>query len=150
MSLDVYLYSSEGSTKSIGSGIFIREDGEKKEITRSEWDDKFPGKEPFVFVSESETDCVYEANITHNLNTMAGEAGIYKHLWRPEELGITTSGELVEPLEVGLDKLTSNPENYKKFNPDNGWGNYEGLVRFVTNYLQACKDDPDATIYISR
>ncbi len=32
---------------------------------------------------------VYISNVTHNLNKMAGEAGIYEALWRPEEIGIT-------------------------------------------------------------
>lgn len=31
---------------------------------------------------------VFWANITHNLGRMADEAGIYKHLWRPEEIGM--------------------------------------------------------------
>lgn len=48
---------------------------------------------------------VYDANITHNLNTMAEEAGIYKHLWRPEELGITKAKDLIEPLAEGLAKM---------------------------------------------
>ena len=36
-----------------------------------------------------EPEGAYSANITHNLGKMAEEAGIYKHLWRPEEIGIT-------------------------------------------------------------
>lgn len=31
-----------------------------------------------------ETEDVYWANITRNLNKMASEAGIYEALWRPE------------------------------------------------------------------
>ena len=32
---------------------------------------------------------VFSANITHNLGKMADEAGIYKALWRPDEVEIT-------------------------------------------------------------
>jgi hypothetical protein len=96
------------------------------------------------------SDELYEANITHNLNTMADQAGIYKALWRPEELGFTKAGELVPLLREGLDKLQVAPDFYRKFNPENGWGDYDGLVRFVTNYLAACERYPDATIRISR
>lgn len=39
-----------------------------------------------------ERPCLYDANITHNLNRMADEAGIYEHVWRPEEIGVTTAG----------------------------------------------------------
>jgi hypothetical protein len=30
------------------------------------------------------------------------------------------------------------------------WGDYGGLVRFVSDYLQACKSYPEATIRVSR
>lgn len=93
---------------------------------------------------------VFEWNITHNLNRMAEEAGIYQHLWCPDELGITKAGELVGPLREGLAKLCSDPDHYKTFNPENGWGNYEGLVSFVCVYLRACEENPDAGVRISR
>jgi len=93
---------------------------------------------------------VFEANITHNLGKMAGEAGIYQHLWRPEELGITKAAELIEPLRAGLAKLVENPTKFREFAPDNGWGTYEGLVNFVTKYLGACAENPDAEIMVSR
>jgi signal transduction histidine kinase len=34
---------------------------------------------------------LFVSNITHNLNIMADKAGIYQHLWRPEEIGIKRS-----------------------------------------------------------
>jgi hypothetical protein len=92
----------------------------------------------------------YSRNITHNLNTMAGEAGIYEALWRPEEIGITKAAELIEPLRKGLNALQSEPDRFKKHNPENGWGNYDGLVSFVRDYLRACEETPDAEIYVSR
>jgi hypothetical protein len=93
---------------------------------------------------------VYSANITHNLNKMADEARIYKHLWRPDEIGITKAEQLIEPLRAGLELLVSDPERFKKFNPANGWGDYEGLVKFVQDYLSSCEENPDAEIEISR
>lgn len=94
--------------------------------------------------------CVFEYNITHNLNKMAGEAGIYKQLWRPEEIGITHASQLIEPLTKGLELLRSDRERFEKFNPENGWGNYDDLVEFVENYLIACIQNPDAKISASR
>ena len=38
-----------------------------------------------VYLSEE----VYNSNITHNLNKMAAEAGIYRLLWYPEEEDLT-------------------------------------------------------------
>jgi len=93
---------------------------------------------------------VYWANITHNLGKMAGEAGIYQHLWRPEELEITTASELIKPLQVALKDLRERPEYFKQFNPENGWGDYDGFVQWVSNYLGACVGNPLATIRVSR
>ena len=45
MSLDVYL-TAEEPTKREGSGIFLRENGTVREVTRFEWDARFPGAEP--------------------------------------------------------------------------------------------------------
>lgn len=96
------------------------------------------------------TETVFSANITHNLNKMAGEAGIYEALWRPEEVGITTAVQLIEPLRKGLALLRSDPERFKKLNPKNGWGDYDGLVRWVAEYLEACEANPDATVEADR
>jgi hypothetical protein len=100
--------------------------------------------------TKKESEVFYESNITHNLSEMAGEAGIYEHLWRPEELGLTFARQLIEPLTEGLKKLKDNPEHYNKFNAPNGWGMYKHFVLFVEGYLNACVEHPDATIRVSR
>jgi hypothetical protein len=93
---------------------------------------------------------VYWANITHNLGEMAAMAGIYKALWRPEEINKTKAGEIVSLLEKGLAELKARPEYFEQFNSTNGWGLYEHFVPFVEEYLEACKEYPDAIIEISR
>ena len=101
-----------------------------------------------------ECDCckseLYSANITHNLNTMADEAGIYKALWMPEELHITKADQLINILQEGLNLLESEPIKFQLLNPSNGWGTYEGLIRFVRNYLQACITYPQARVRVWR
>lgn len=98
----------------------------------------------------TEIDNLYSDNITHNLNTTAEAAGIYKQLWRPDEIGITTARQLIERLTAGLALLESDPERFKAFDPANGWGDYDGLVQFVRDYLAACKEYPEATVEVSR
>lgn len=89
---------------------------------------------------------VYDGNITHNLGTMAKEAGIYQILWHPEKLGITFASEIIKQLEYGLKLLKNDPEYYKTFSSKNGWGLYEDFVPFVEKYLNACKEYPEARI----
>lgn len=148
MSLDVYLDADVPPlAPNGGSGIFIRRNGQTVEISQEEWDRAFPGQEPVRVTAECDVNTrVYSANITHNLGKMAAQAGIYEHLWRPEEVGITKAKDLIRPLQEGLADLREHPEAFKRCNPKNGWGNYEGLVAFVSDYLEACKKYPDAKV----
>lgn len=93
---------------------------------------------------------LYSANITHNLGEMASKAGIYYALWRPEEKGWKTAGDIIDVLEKGLKKLKSKPKYFEKFNAENGWGMYKHFVPFVEEYLKACKANPEAIIEVSR
>lgn len=103
-----------------------------------------------VCLSVTKPVTVYDANITHNLNKMAGAAGIYKHLWRPDEIGITKARELIEPLTAGLAKLNADPGYFEQFDSPNGWGMYKHFVPFVEKYLAACVENPDADVRVSR
>lgn len=103
-----------------------------------------------VYLKVVQPTTIFSLNITHNLNKMAEEAGIYKHLWRPDEIEITHAHQLIAPLKAGLELLKSDPKRFKKFNPSNGWGEYAGLVSFVEQYLAACEENPDALVDVSR
>ena len=150
MSLDVYLEMDNKPIERLGTGIYIREDGQTKEITIDEWYERFPDRDPIVIDYTEYGSEIYWSNITHNLGNMANEAGIYKHLWRPDEIGIEKAKQLIEPLTNGLALLQSEPERFKEFNPSNGWGDYYGLVQFVANYLGACRKFPEAIVRVSR
>lgn len=93
---------------------------------------------------------VYSDNITHNLGKMAREAGIYEYLWRPDEICITKAEQLIKPLEEGLALLKREPKHFEQFNAPNGWGMYEHFVPFVERYLEACRENPDADVSVSR
>ena len=93
---------------------------------------------------------LFSSNITHNLGSMATEAGIYQHLWRPEEINIKYAGELIEPIEKGLALMKSDPERFKKHNASNGWGMYEHFIPWIEKYLLACKEHPKALVSVSR
>lgn len=151
MSLDVYLSSADARDEPERWAIFIREDGAQKEITLEEWNRRFADKGPPVLCKVGgETSELYSRNITHNLGKMADAAGVYDCMWRPDEHGITHAKQLIEPLTLGLKRLRSDPDHFKVHNPSNGWGDYEGLVAFVADYLAACERHPDAIVYASR
>jgi len=101
---------------------------------------------------------VYSANITYNLGKMAAEVKVgigsnidlYTILWRPEELNFKFAKDIADLLDDGWNILLSDPEKFKKFNPENGWGSYESLCDFVYKYRNACWENPDAELSVSR
>ena len=93
---------------------------------------------------------LYGRNITGNLSTMAKEAGIYTHLWYPEDLLIVFAKQLIGPLRRGLIKLQADPEHFKQFDAPNGWGTYENFLPLVENVLSACEDNPEARVSVCR
>lgn len=102
-----------------------------------------------------EEEC-WSANITHNLGEMAshipvGNTTLYMACWRPEEIGIKTAGELLPLLIEGLHYTIDHRKELERFNPDNGWGDYNRFIKFLLNYKQACEDnDPECEIEVSR
>jgi hypothetical protein len=99
---------------------------------------------------------VYSNNITHNLGKMSSfvkfDDGLtlYDVLWRPEEKGLYFASDIEDYLDRGWNILMSEPNFYKTFNPENGWGTYEGLCEFVYRYRNACWDNPQAELSVSR
>lgn len=150
MSLDLSLYTDESQEKKGSTGIFVRENGGTREITREEWERRFPGTEPVVAHGEEDDNEVWSGNITHNLTEMAKEAGIYGLLWRPEESGVLSADDLRGPLASAVRHMEADPERFRKHNADNGWGTYEDFLRFTREVLEACERYPHARVGASR
>lgn len=96
----------------------------------------------------AEENC-FLANITRNLAKMADAAGLFESLWEPIEHGMSKAKDLVEPLTIGLYALKTHPERFKQLNAANGWGTYDQFVPWVEEYIDACKNNPEAEIYVS-
>jgi hypothetical protein len=122
--------------------------------------------------------CVFSANVTHNLGSMADHVGIYYALWRPEELmdeQLATriraledakkydeawelrkqlptphASDIIPLLEQGLEKLRTDRVGCLGHEPENRWGTYDGFVPWVEKYLAACREYPNARVRVSR
>jgi hypothetical protein len=88
----------------------------------------------------------HQLGVTHNLVDMAKEAGVYRVLWRCGEEGIETAGQLVAPLREGLARMRQDPDRFERHNPENGWGDYDGFVRALSELLESCTEHPDARV----
>ena len=93
---------------------------------------------------------VFSSNITHNLTDMAKEAGIYMHVWRPDEIGLCFAEDIVEPLESAIKEMKKEPERFRKHDAPNGWGTYSQFLPWLVELLEACKENPKAKISTSR
>lgn len=152
MSLDVYLTIPDAQVET-GSGIYVRDNGQTREVSIEEWNAMHPSQEPIAVQREigERTDTVFTWNITHNLTSMARKVGLYYPLWRPEEIQVKKAKDLTIFLTAGLESLRSKKEELiRDHSPENGWGTYEGLVEFVEAYLEACREHPEADIRVSR
>lgn len=101
--------------------------------------------------SDGLTQTVFEYNITHNLIKMASECNVmlYKAIWRPEELFKEPKAkDILNYLKLGFFELKREPEQYKKFEPENRWGTYEGFMQFLELYVSKCEAYPEAKVYV--
>lgn len=109
-----------------------------------------------VYLTQVQPTQVFEHNITHNLTKMASQVALsngknlYEVLWRPDEHGFQYAKDIADLLDEGWNILQADPEFFSQFNPDNGWGSYEGLCIFVYEYRNACWNNPEAEIGVSR
>ena len=89
---------------------------------------------------------VYSCNITHNLNTMAEAAGFYQELWRGDECGVETAGELAPHLNAGINKFKANPDKYRNYDSPNGWGTFDNFLPWLVDLYLACREYPSAHV----
>ena len=154
MSLDIYIISPEPIKKE-STGIYARIDGQIRELTKEEAIAHFSDIDPDSIIEEEiETNEFWHGNITHNLYEMARQCYrrnyiLNELLWRdkmPDNII-----DYITDLIASLFELEDNPEEYKQFNPVNGWGTYEQLVEFVRSFIHALIDmPPGSTIEYSK
>jgi hypothetical protein len=67
-----------------------------------------------------------------------------------EKLPRASARDIRPLLHQAVERLRADPAKFTPLNPDNGWGDYDGLVRWLERYLAACDEHPDAIIEVSR
>tara|TARA_R100000935_G_C2821892_1_gene160208 strand:- start:1110 stop:1430 length:321 start_codon:yes stop_codon:yes gene_type:complete len=93
---------------------------------------------------------MWSGNMTHNLNKIAIEAGVYECIWRPDEIGVKYARDNISNLRFALGIFYSKYDELKKLNPSNGWGDIDGLIEVTQDFLKACMEYPEAIIYCDR
>ena len=81
---------------------------------------------------------------TYNLAPMWQKA--LPFIARTSELDGRTCRDILADLDAGLLDATKNAAEYRKLNPDNGWGDYEGFYEIFTKFVQLCNQYPSGVV----
>lgn len=157
MSLDITIISPEPIKKK-RTGVYVRINGRTCELTKEEAIVHFPDVDPNTIIEEEvETNEFWYGNITHNLTEMAEDClsfeeeyqhyNLYDLLWRETQVPFTGVylNIYIAHLAYCLCILKNDPDHFKKFNPENGWGTYEQLVNFVEEFIKALVTMPEGS-----
>lgn len=82
-------------------------------------------------------------NITHNVARMWSKAGVYDALYESAGAEARTT-QLA--LESGIGNMLCDPDAFRALNPPNGWGDYDGALRFLREWADECRKHPRALI----
>lgn len=86
-------------------------------------------------------------NYTHNVTPMWHKAKIYDELYNSDG---KHPKEIMEKLRLGLKDMQDNRKEYKILDPDNGWGDCDSAMAFLSDIIDACSRFPEGTIHISK
>ena len=87
----------------------------------------------------------FDGNYTHNVTPMWSKAGVYDALYNSSG---KKAKEILPELVNGILGMRNNPDEYKKLNPDNGWGDYDSALKFLRNFAKSCNEYPETIIGI--
>lgn len=86
-----------------------------------------------------------EANMTYNVAPMFREAvGTSPSDWDGME-----AAKVAAICTAILHAFNLEPDRFKKLNPPNGWGDFEGARAFIQLILDACRAAPKSTVRVS-
>lgn len=88
---------------------------------------------------------IYDSNITYNL------ADIYYKCIDGgfNALNEITCKEALPILNKAIENMLENEKEYRKLEPCNGWGTYDGLLEELRELRTCCEDNPDGIIEVS-
>lgn len=89
-------------------------------------------------------------NMTSNYSGMWDEAGIRlrDYAYRDDEHA-AKAADLIPDLERAVTAMEADPDRFAAMNPENGRGSSESALRFIRHILAACREYPEALVYVS-
>lgn len=100
-----------------------------------------------VSISAKREMIIYDTNITYNLADM-----YYKCIDKEKgfkKLDGMNCKEALPIINNAIQDMLNNADEYRKLNPKNGWGSYEGLLSRLQEMRNCCENNLDGIIDIS-
>lgn len=95
-------------------------------------------------IAKREVD-IFDSNITYNLATIyykCIDGGFYA-------LNKMNCKKALPILNKAIDNMLENEKEYRKLEPSNGWGTYNGLLKELRELRTCCEDNPDGIIEVN-
>ena len=100
-----------------------------------------------IYLTHKDTPSSEIGNMTCNVAPMYNKA-FNEESWS-KYLNGKKGRECQSRLIEAIGRMKLQPEEYKKLEPDNGWGSYKGALEFLNEILSACEEFPEMTISIT-
>jgi len=95
----------------------------------------------FIIKAPEDTYERYERNVTYNNSSLLKRAGFH-----PSVLNGINVYRLIPVLNNAITVMQDNPDYFKQFEPENGWGGYADVLDFLHSMRNYMVDAPDAYI----
>ena len=101
----------------------------------------------FIYLEDKYGKTIFTQKMDNKLKEIAKVAGIYECLWVPDERGISTAAQMVEPLIEAVTDLVAEQKKYEAFDNSDVW---QDFLQSCSNYLKACRMNPETVVKVSR
>jgi hypothetical protein len=93
---------------------------------------------------------IFEVNYTHNIVHMMHAAAKTSHYDWADDFQGEPAWRLVPLLARLVSNLKKDPEKYRAMNPNNGWGDYDGMLDdYLGPLMEACNSNPSGILDFS-
>lgn len=95
---------------------------------------------------------IHNYNYTYNIYDMFKEAASKSELDSITSIKVLDGYPCAEVAGILKDIITemrSDPEHYKTFNPENGWGSYQSFISVLQSIYEDCLDHPDCEFEVT-
>lgn len=99
-----------------------------------------------IYITAKRETEIYESNVTYNLAKM-----YYKCIDKEKgfkKLDGMNCKEALPIVENAIRDMLVNADEYRKLNPENGWGSYEGLLETLQGIRRCCQENFDGKISV--